>query len=307
MRIISANDPHYNPGGYHFGSVWPLFTGWASVAEYRYHRALPGYSNLRANALLALNGSLGHVTEVLSGDFNQPLSTSSPHQIWSAAMVVNPILRGMMGVETDANTHTVKFRPHVPADWTSFAVRGITVGEARLDFVYKKTTDEIILEVRRIGTGNTSVDFAPAISARAKVIRAEIDGHAIATKLEPNDEDQHVAIHFSVDRPTVTLRIKTHDDFGLGIISDLPALGDSSRGLRVVSESWNAQRNTLSLNLAGIAGNEYELEIWNPSQIATVEGGELVTKNQQVRLAIKFPAATAPAYAQHQVTLRFKH
>src|SRR5947209_11681318 len=30
MRIISSRDPKYNPGGYHFGSVWPLFTGWAA-------------------------------------------------------------------------------------------------------------------------------------------------------------------------------------------------------------------------------------------------------------------------------------
>ena len=105
MRIISSSNPLYNPGGYHFGSVWPLFTGWASVGEYRYHRPLPAYSNLKANALLALNGSLGHVTEVLSGDYYQPLSTSSPHQIWSAAMVVSPLLRGMLGLETDA-THT---------------------------------------------------------------------------------------------------------------------------------------------------------------------------------------------------------
>src|SRR5581483_6174423 len=102
MRIISEHDPKYNPGGYHFGSIWPLFTGWASVGEYRYHRALPAYSNLRTNALLALDGSLGHVTEVLSGDYYQSLSTASPHQIWSEAMVISPILRGLLGLEADA-------------------------------------------------------------------------------------------------------------------------------------------------------------------------------------------------------------
>src|SRR5207247_123586 len=67
MRIISSTSPKYSAGGYHFGSVWPLFTGWASVGEYSYHRALPAYSNLRANALMELDGSLGHVTEVFSG------------------------------------------------------------------------------------------------------------------------------------------------------------------------------------------------------------------------------------------------
>ncbi len=67
MRIISSRSAKYGAGGYHFGSVWPLFTGWASVGEYRYHRSLPGFSNLKANAELALDGSLGHVTEVLVG------------------------------------------------------------------------------------------------------------------------------------------------------------------------------------------------------------------------------------------------
>src|SRR6266851_2308243 len=95
MRIISDHSPKFSGGGYHYGSVWPLFTGWASVGEYRYHRAFAAYENLRANALLTFDGSLGHVTEVLSGDYYQPLSTSSPHQIWSAAMVISPILRGI--------------------------------------------------------------------------------------------------------------------------------------------------------------------------------------------------------------------
>src|SRR5437588_451368 len=76
MRIISDRSPRFSGGGYHYGSVWPLFTGWAAVGEYRYHRAHPAYENLRANALLAFDGSLGHVTEVLSGDFYQSLSTT---------------------------------------------------------------------------------------------------------------------------------------------------------------------------------------------------------------------------------------
>ena len=42
MRIISSSAAKYSAGGYHFGSVWPLFTGWASVGEYRYHRASAG-------------------------------------------------------------------------------------------------------------------------------------------------------------------------------------------------------------------------------------------------------------------------
>src|SRR4029077_3473383 len=150
-RIISNHSSISNGSGYHFGSVWPLFTGWASVAEYRYHHPLTAYANLRSNALLALDGSLGHVTEVLSGDSSQPLSTSSPHQIWSAAMVVSPILRGMLGLETDAIHHSVKLTPHIPADWTRFTIGNLRVGKDALLINYSKTDEGIVLE-----TGLTS-------------------------------------------------------------------------------------------------------------------------------------------------------
>ena len=40
MRIIANTASRYSGGGYHYGSVWPLFTGWASVGEYLYHRDL---------------------------------------------------------------------------------------------------------------------------------------------------------------------------------------------------------------------------------------------------------------------------
>ena len=129
MRIISNHSQHFSGGGYHFGSVWPLFTGWASVGEYRYHREFPAYANLRANALLALDGSLGHVTEVLSGSYYQPLSTSSPHQIWSAAMVVSPVLRGMFGLQTDAVGGTLTFAPGETTKTVTVAVVGDTVNE----------------------------------------------------------------------------------------------------------------------------------------------------------------------------------
>src|ERR1700736_280751 len=143
MRIISDRSPKFSGGGYHYGSVWPLFTGWASVGEYRYHRPQPAYANLRANALLALDGSLGHVTEVLSGDYYQPLSTSSPHQIWSAAMVVSPLLRGMFGLSIDAKAATLTFAPHLPADWDSLGIHNLRVSENRLQLNFTKSAEEI--------------------------------------------------------------------------------------------------------------------------------------------------------------------
>src|ERR1700674_2938450 len=175
MRIISNRSPLFSGGGYHYGSVWPLFTGWASVGEYRYHQTFPAYTNLRANALLALDGSLGHVTEVLSGDYYQPLSTSSPHQIWSAAMVVSPLLRGMFGLAIDAKTGTVTFAPHAPAGWTRFTIRNVRAGAAQMDFIYSKKAGAITLEVNCGGTAACQVEFEPSFSLSAEVLGVELN------------------------------------------------------------------------------------------------------------------------------------
>jgi glycogen debranching enzyme len=325
MRIISDRASRFSGGGYHFGSVWPLFTGWASVGEYRYHRALPAYENLRANALLALDGSLGHVTEVLSGDVYQPLSTSSPHQIWSAAMVVSPILRGMFGLSTDAKTNTVTFSPHVPANWNSFSVRNIRVGDSRLNLTYTAKPGAITLETECVGSAPCNILFKPAISLRAHVAsvtsgpnagRRAIPFHVTAT-----DEDQHVEIQTKGSSKSV-ITILLRDNIGVAYDSTLPPLGSTSQGLRILSQTWSAAHDTLTLDVAGKAGCDYELGIFDNGKslmlgqdaLASVEGGDRVASTQsqdrgqekgEERIKIAFPAENSGDYAHRKIVLRF--
>jgi hypothetical protein len=286
--------------------VWPLFTGWASVGEYRYHRTLPAYSNLKANALLALDGSLGHVTEVLSGDYYQPLSTSSPHQIWSAAMVVSPLLRGMLGLETDAAAHALKFAPHVPAEWKSFEVRNVRVGNALLNLKYQREIDAITLTVERGGTGECSVEFSPALSPRAEVISAELDGRRIQTHIERNTEDQHESLRVPLGDKPVTLRIHMRNDFGIGIPSTLPPLGAKSHGLRVLSENWSANNDSLTLQVSGIPARTYALDVWNAAQITRIEGAELVKDEHGTsKIRLSLSGGDSSSYVQGKVILYF--
>jgi glycogen debranching enzyme len=300
MRIISSRSNVYDGSGYHFGAVWPLFTGWASVGEYRYHRELPAYSNLRVNALLGLDGSLGHFSEVLSGDYYQGFSTSSPHQIWSAAMVVSPILRGLFGLHTDAENHEVTLAPHVPADWTSFGIRNVHAGKVSVDFQYRKTRDSVTIEATRSGTGDCRVTFSPAFSLRTKVVSVEMNGKPLPFKIQANDEDQHVSMRFPVHGGANTVVIRMKDDFGLTLANELPVLGSTSRGLRVISNSWNSTRDQLTVEVSGVPGVDYELGVWNPEQIASVEGAVLT---KQGKIHIQIPAGKGTDYTHHAVVI----
>jgi glycogen debranching enzyme len=304
MRIISNRSPLFSGGGYHYGSVWPLFTGWASVAQYRYHQTFPAYANLRANALLALDGSLGHVTEVLSGDYYQPLSTSSPHQIWSAAMVVSPILRGMLGLEVDAIHRSVKLSPHLPADWDRFSIENVRVGKNTLLFNYVKRDEGIVLETGLTsGSDECTVEFRPAISLKAKVQKVDLNGKPVPFQVETREGDQHIVVQFPVKTGKYILRIWLLNEFGYSNQPALPQLGSASRGLRVLSETWSASRDQLTLEVSGAAGSKYELEVWNAGLIQKVEGGELGRKPGWTTLWIHMPPSDSDPYPHARVVI----
>jgi glycogen debranching enzyme len=305
MRIISSQAANYSGGGYHYGSVWPLFTGWASVGEYQYHRALPAYTNLRSNALLALDGSLGHVTEVLSGDYYQPLSTSSPHQIWSAAMVVSPLLRGLFGLSADTSAHVLTFAPHVPADWTSFAISNVHVGACTLNLRYHRTEEDITLDAERSGSGDCALEFSPAISFAAEVMSVEMNGHLLQHRVLKSAVDQHVSMRFPLAHGSNKVHISIRNDFGLSLTSTLPALGAASCGLRVVSETWSTAKDRLELEVAGISGSVYELGIWNAKGLKSVDGAEWIRGADPGKLRIHIPASGSQGYARERIVFHF--
>jgi glycogen debranching enzyme len=166
-RILANSDKNYDPISYHNGSVWPLFTGWVSLAEYRYGRPLAGYQHLRQNSMLTSAQDPGYVTELLSGDFFIPFPRSSPHQMWSSAMVITPFLRGTLGLEVDAAAKAINFAPQLPGGWDVVRLRNVAVGSELVD-----------VDVRRGARGYT----AQVVKGNAKAAIAKQDP---ATLLAP--------------------------------------------------------------------------------------------------------------------------
>jgi hypothetical protein len=303
MRIISNRAAKYSGGGYHYGSVWPLFTGWASVAEYRYHRPQAAYDNLRANALLALDGSPGHVTEVLSGDYYQPLSTSSPHQIWSAAMVVSPMLRGMFGLSFNAQSHALVFAPHIPADWKTFSIENVAAGADTINIRLERTANEISVKTERKGDAPVRIEFSPAISMRAQVLGATLNGKPISFHVEPHGTDQHVTISADLSSAENTIRIRTRADFFVTYNAKLPSLGSTGEGLRILSETWTNSKDAVTLETEGSSGHTYVLNLYGKQQIKSVDGARL-TDGETIEES--FPVVSGEGASQKQaVTIHF--
>ena len=208
----------------------------------------------------------------------------------------------MLGLDSNAEKREITLAPHLPADWTSLAIRNARVGGIGVDFQYHKTADTVVLETKRSGTGDCWVEFSPSFSLRTEVVGVEMNGRPLPFKTHPNNNDKHVTVRFPVYGGPNTVVIRVKKDFGLALANQLPALGSASRALRVVSESWNSSRSQLTLQVSGLAGARYELSVWNPGQISTVEGA-VVTKLG--KLQIQMPEGAADSYLQQKVLIHF--
>jgi hypothetical protein len=129
-----------------------------------------------------------------------------------------------------------------------------------------------------------------------------MNGRPLPFNILPNAEDQHVSMRFPVLGGATSVVIRVKNDFGLTLSNQLPALGSTSRGLRVISNSWNPASTQLTVEVSGVPGMGYELGVWNPGQISSVVGAVL-TKQGNIR--IEMPAGKDGDYVHHTFLIHF--
>ncbi|HSR52611.1 MAG TPA: GH116 family glycosyl hydrolase [Acidobacteriota bacterium] len=314
-RIISSRSPNYGPAGYHFGSVWPLFTGWASLGQYRYGRPQPAYANLRANALLALDGSGGHTTELVSGAVYSPLSTSSPHQIWSAAMVVSPLVRGLLGLEVDVPDKRLTLAPQLPGDWDRFRISNLPFGQGRLDIRFQRGDGRMTLHIDNSSDQPLQLHFHPPLSPSAEIEKAspgpessQRSGHAPnpGTSFSGSQEDprseQLVMMQRQIQPGRNSIEISYGNDFRYSFEAGLPALGRPSSNLKVLSEQWSGDASRVTLTVSGLGGRRYQIRLHGTAEIESASGAEL---SQDAR-TLTFTPPEGDGYSTHTITLTLR-
>jgi hypothetical protein len=230
LRSVNDTSSVFDPISYHQGSVWPLFTGWASLAQYRADRPLAGYAALMRNVDLTWAQDPGFVTEVLSGRFFQPLGRSSSHQLWSSAMVLSPAIRGLFGIDVDAPHRNLHLQPHLPASWDFAEIRNVRVGDDLYEIKFKRDRNHLLATVS---------------SSQPTVLC-----------LNPQNETCHDG---SITTRTVSLPLPP---FEVSLAEQrLPEAGSATSQPRVIDEAYRAE--DLSLTLEGIAGTTVDLFLRN--------------------------------------------
>jgi glycogen debranching enzyme len=299
-RIIANDSQLYDPLSYHYGSVWGLFTGWQSVAAYNYGRPHVGYQALMANSLLTYSNALGYVTELLSGDFNAPFGRSSHHQVWSEAMVISPVMRGMLGIEVSSAGKTLKFAPQIPANWNDLDVKNIRAGDSSVDFKLKRGNGRMTISVNRKSGTLSNIVLSPSFPLDSVVKNVTASGKKIAFQMKQTGDNQQAEVKFDLTSPT---EISFDYTEGTEIYVETPMLkaGQENSGLRIIKSQ--ARKDGLYLMVEGRGGQTYSVGVKSPRVFKETEGVKMISVSEQ-KLQIAF-TGDADSYVKREILLPF--
>ncbi len=304
-RIISNKSRLYDPLSYHYGSVWPLFTGWASMGAYRYGRSHVGYQALMGNTLLTYTSALGYVTELLSGDFNAPFGRSSHHQIWSEAMVITPAVRGLLGIEVSAGGKALRFAPQLPANWNQVEAQKVAAGHSRFDLKLTRESGRLTVKITRRGTanastGSTRITVAPAFPLDARILNVKVKGRTTQFVTNRVGDMQRAEVTLDANQENIDVVFRYDGGTDVFINHEIPMPGAQSKGLRILRS--RADQNALHLLLEGIGGNTYALEVHTPHQLGEVAGATIEAGRVSSRLLVTF-SGPPETYVRHELKI----
>ncbi len=290
-RIIREDSPFFKPTGYHYGSVWPLFTGWTALAEYAYANYPQGFSHIMNNLNIYKNWGKGFVEEVMNGAEYEP-SGVCPHQCWSETMVLQPAIEGMLGIKVNAQENKIVLSPHFPAGWDSAIVENIRVGNATFDLCMKRTGESCFYTFTLHGNQPVNVEFSPTFPAGTKFTRILRDGNE--TPFTSFNDQKSVALLTNL-KLTENCLLQVDYDKGIEV---LPAITDPSpnskpEGIRIISYRLSGTKYFIVVESERKTSSNIDVYIHN-QDIEKIENGILKGSDGEIfHIAVDFDSGVS--------------
>lgn len=266
VRMINDSHPIFNPTAYHFGSVWPLFTGWTALAEYEVGRYIQGFSHIMANLQNYRGISHGRIPEVINGVVYKP-SGVTLHQCWSETMVLQPIVEGMLGFAPDAPRKRLKLAPRLPFHWNTLQVEKLRIADTSISFNMKKEPGKILYVFS--STQPIQATFSPSFAPGSRVERVSVNGKEVIFDLLDNGEYMNISTEIFLDK-TTQVEILLHEGMSAMPAYQLPQYGEISKGIRILSQKLTDK--ALEIIVEGIPGTTSSIELYLPIGYKYIEG-----------------------------------
>lgn len=281
VRIVGESSPMFKPHGYHTGSVWPLFSGWTSLAEYEAGQPIQGFTHLMNNLLIYRDWALGFAEEVLNGTEYKP-SGVCHHQCWSETMILQPAIEGMLGLKPDAVNKSLDFRPSVPFFWDSLRVGNISVGGQLLDFSLHKEDNKINYSFSLKKGIGLKISFHPELPGDFKILGLNFNGKPVEYS------ENELLMDFMLEKETSIEVVFKNGTEILPVVST-PEPDAKPAGFRILESKTND--NCYEILLEGKSGtrHEFEILIHDRKPLKTENADLLSVKGNFYKFSVDFP------------------
>jgi glycogen debranching enzyme len=268
-RAVATRSEIYDPNSYGKGSVWALGTAETATTYWEEHR--PNIAFGVWKAMLPWNSldSIGHIHEVLAGNFYHEEEESVPEQTWSSAGFLDAAVRGLTGLDIQGTRNSLHFAPHLPAQWNRFSVEHVHLPKSTLALSVSQSINEVDLDIQNEGSP-ASIQFEPQIPLGARIVTADFDGRPVAASPELFPEDEHAKMEIEARSGTSHCHVRFAGGVSLILTQPSPHLGDSSTGLKLTKV--NLQNQVLSIDADVSLGGNAAFLMQTPWKIATLKG-----------------------------------
>lgn len=272
-RSTAASAENYDPDSYSRGSVWATHTARTARELWSGHRPASAWPVWGALVNWSSLDSLGHMHEVLAGNYYHEEVESVPEQTWSSAEFLTSAVRGLLGIEVDGALNRLAIAPHLPVNWASVSIRNLWAGKSRISAKIVQSPGEVRLEMQNDGAP-VEIVFDPEIPLGAKVQDARLDGRATPVTAEHHTQDEHARADVTLAHGSSTLVIRFTG--GISIVADRPQpmVGESSNVLKITGVHLDGDAYKVAFDY--FPREESGFEVGTPWVIKDARGGRIV-------------------------------
>jgi glycogen debranching enzyme len=236
-RGVAAGSSHFDPASYASGSVSAVGTAGVSSAFWSEHRPLTAFSIWSGLLPWGTLDAMGHLHEVLAGNFYHQQTESVPEQTWSSAAFLSSAVHGLLGLEREARANRLAFSPHLPSAWDRLSIKNIMVPGGYVAMTLTRLPNGLELQTENSG-GPIELLFSPEIPLGAHLSGAELSGKPVDAQTQANAQDQHATLRFTLTPGKSHCLVRYEGGVTLSLESSAPLLGDSSKGIKVISATY---------------------------------------------------------------------
>jgi glycogen debranching enzyme len=309
-RGVAATSPRFDPDSYASGSVSPVGTAGVASAFWAEHRPFTAFPIWRALVPWGTLDSMGHMHELLTGDFYHQQTESVPEQTWSSAAFLSSAVHGLLGLARQAQTNSLEFSPHLPASWDRLSVSNIKVSDGTVAMTITQRPGELQLQTENSGSP-VKLLFSPQIPTGAHLSGAEVDGKPVHARLDAHEQDTHATVTFTLPKGKSQCLIRYEGGISVSVRQPEPLVGDSSKAIKLTAVTYQAANLVLKADISRDASNSI-IELRTTEKPSQAHGAQLTPVSPGLYdLTVDpvaketDPAGAAPEFRHIQIVVDF--